>query len=227
VVFKQVEIEISKFKDFKRPKLKLEQYSTPSQVIKEFLVFIESDLLNLVEKGKERDENEKIIIVDACAGTGFLALSIALYYYFMEISLDNFVFIFIEKDKEAVEILKENIKYFENNFSKLNYKIINEDFFNINSKEIRADFLVMNPPFGVQGKIKDKNFLNKALELSDIVVSFHTANSVKFLEKNYCLIDFIIVNYPIKQLFWFHNKNKKDIKVLIAKVSSKEHCNNP
>ncbi|MEO2154750.1 MAG: methyltransferase [Nanoarchaeota archaeon] len=224
MVFKQVEIEISKFKDFKRPKLKLEQYSTPPQVIKEFLVFIENDLLNLLEKSREK--NEKVIIVDACAGTGFLALSIALYYYFMETNLDNFVFVFIEKDKEAVEILKENIKYFENNFSKLNYKIVNEDLFNIDSKEIRADFLVMNPPFGVQGKIKDKNFLNKALKLSNIVISFHTANSIKFLEKNFCLIDYIIVDYPIKQLFWFHNKNKKDIKVLIAKVSSKERCSN-
>jgi putative methylase len=79
----------------------------------------------------------------------------------------------------------------------------------------------MNPPFGIQGKIKDKDFLDKALEISNSVFSFHSSNSLSFLEKHYIIEKYLIVDFPIKRLFWFHNKKRKNIGVLIGKFIDK------
>ena len=211
-MFKEIEIVISKLKDFKNPKVKLEQYSTPSIVIKEFLIFLENDLIGLLKKEKPK-------ILDCCAGTGFLGIALILFYYFTEPNYLNKVeFVFLEKDKEAFEILKENIEKIKEEF-KINpkVKLINEDFFEHKGS---YDLIVMNPPFGIKGKVKDSKFLEKALKLSDFVVSFHTAKSLGFLEKNFNVIDYLIVKFPIKYQFWFHNKSKREIEVVIVKIKS-------
>jgi putative methylase len=217
-MYKKIEIELSKLKDFQSPKIKLEQYSTPPKVIKEFLLFIEEDLINLINKKIE--ENKILKILDCCAGTGFLGISIILFFYFLDKHLlKNLEITFIEKDKEAFKTLKENLNDIKTKFKELkNVKVnlINKDFFEVEKKKF--DLIVMNPPFGIQGKMKDKEFVEKALELSNLVYSFHSANSLNFFEKRFNIADYTIVNFPLKQQFWFHNKKKKEIDVIILKI---------
>jgi predicted RNA methylase len=215
---KKIEIEISKLKDFKLPKIKLEQYSTPPSVIKQFLIFIEKDLLDLINEKLEK--NEKIKILDCCAGTGFLGFSILLFFYFLDKNLlKNVEIVFIEKDKDAFEVLKENWSYLKQKFEELkNARIlfINEDFFKFETKET-FDFAVMNPPFGIQGKVKDKRFVEHVLNLAKIIYSFHLANSLDFFKKNFNVLDYFTTNFTLKQQFWFHSKKKRKIEIVILK----------
>jgi len=219
-VYKKIEIEISKLKDFLNPKIRLEQYSTPPKVIKEFILFIEKDLISLINKKIQK--NEKLKILDCCAGTGFLGFSILLYFYFLDKEiLKNIEISFIEKDKKAFEVLKENLNHLMNKFEEIKdvkINLINEDFFKFESKE-KFDLVVMNPPFGIQGKIKDKEFVKKGLVIGKIVYSFHLANSLNFFIKNFEVKEYLKTNFPLKQQFWFHNKRRKEIEIVILKIS--------
>jgi len=206
---KEIEIIISKLEDFKNPKIKLEQYSTPPEVIKDFLLFLEKDLINVLKK-------KHIKILDCCAGTGFLGISVLLFYYFLEPEyLNNIEFVFLEKDKDAFKILEENIRKIKEIFNiSPKIKLLNTDLFEHKGK---YDLIIMNPPFGIKGKVKDIEFLKKALELSELVISFHMAASLEFLRRKFEVLDYIVVKFPIKYRFWFHTKKKKEIEVAIIK----------
>ncbi len=225
-IFRKIEIEISKISDFKYPKLKLEQYSTSSNVIKEFLIFLEEDLYKLLENKKNKEEIVRI--ADYCAGTGYLGISIILFYYFLLIEnkdhnlFSKLEFTFVEKDKEAFHILNENLEIIKNKYYGINnvkIKTINEDIFYY-KPSYKFDLIVMNPPFGIQGKVKDIEFLNKALKDSSYVVSFHLSGSLDFLLKKYPIKDFIKTYIKINPLFWFHTKPKKEIEIIICKIKN-------
>ena len=215
-MFKQIEIFLSKLKTFKNPKIKLEQYPTPSTVIKEFLIFIEQDLINLIENKLKK--GEKLKIMDCCCGTGFLGISIILFYYFNDYDLNNLEITFLDIDKDIFPILEENLNFLKKEFDldSLNFEFINKNIFDFKISE-KFDLVVLNPPFGIQGKIKDIDFIKKSLEIGKLVISFHLKNSLNFLMKNFNVLSYKTVKFEIKQQFWFHNRRKKFIDVIIVK----------
>src|SRR3989344_845623 len=102
---KTLAIELSKLKVFEKPKLTGEQYTTDSEIAAEVLHFAYMD-----------HDIKNNIIADLGCGTGILGIGVLLLEA-------GFVY-FVDNDKEAIEILKDNLSKYKINKKK--YKIINK-----------------------------------------------------------------------------------------------------
>jgi putative methylase len=187
---------LEKLQDFKEPKIQLEQYITPSDIASELLWS-----LNLRGHIKNKE------IIDLGAGTGILGIGALL--------LGAKKVTFLEKDKDAIEILKQNLKRINIEFEISEYEIINEDITNITG---RYDVAVMNPPFGTKTKRIDTIFLEKAFTLSNIITSIHKTSTKEYIKKTYKdnkyeIIEIFDFNYALKKIFEHHKKLVKKIEV--------------
>ncbi len=189
---KALGIELSKLKTFQKPKPNLEQYSTEAEIASMMLwiAYMNSDI-----------EEKKI--ADFGAGTGIIGIGALL--------LGAKKVYFVEKDKDAITVLKENLtKYNYDNFS-----IINKDVSEFKNK---VDTVIMNPPFGVQKAHADKEFLITGFNTANTIYSLHKIESKKFIEKlceenGFELKNMIHINYSLKRQFEFHTKKIKKIKI--------------
>jgi len=187
-------IELSKLKTFENPKVKQEQYSTESEIAAEILNFA---LLNKDIKNKT--------IADLGCGTGILGIGCLLLEA-------GFVY-FVDNDKDALKILKSNIKKF--NINKNKYKIINSDikkFYKI------VDTVIMNPPFGTKEKHADKLFLERAFSLAKTIYSFHKTSTLRFIkavskDNNFKITGTFNFKFSLKQTYNFHKKKVEKIDV--------------
>ncbi len=144
---------ISRLKMFERPKTHLEQYPTPSEVAATIL-------WNAHMKGLIEDK----IIADLGAGTGILGIG--------ALRLGARKVIFVEKDEEAIRILKENLADTEPE----KYEIILTDI--LTEKNLpKVDLVLTNPPFGTKNKHADIGFLNKARDMTKEIYSFHKTST--------------------------------------------------
>ncbi len=182
---KRLAIELSKLRTFKKPKLELEQYPTDPDLASEILwtAYLKGDIKNKV-------------IVDLGAGTGILGIGALI--------LGAKKVYFVEIDPDAIEILKGNLSKFEFN----NYEILNIDISEFNEK---VDTVVMNPPFGVQKRKLLFKFLDKATEISNVIYSIHDLAKKKlileyFKERRFRIDILKEVKFPIKAIYWFHEK---------------------
>ena len=189
---KELAIILSKLKGFQNPKPWLEQYKTPGNAASELLWLAYS--LGDIE-GK--------VVADLGAGTGVLTVGALL--------LGAKKVYAVEVDPEAVEVLKENVKGFDN------VKVIVGDVSEF-SKKVHT--VVMNPPFGSQRKHADRPFLLKAFEVSNVVYSIHLAKPEvrKFIERfsqenNFVMSHRITTEIEIPAQFFFHRKRLERIKV--------------
>ena len=134
---KSLAVELSRLKTFTNPKVKLEQYPTDSESAAEFLweAYMAGDI-------------EDKTITDLGAGTGILGIGAYL--------LGARGVYFVEKDKDAVEDLKENLAKIQLDD---NYTIFQKD---VRDVELDSDVVIQNPPFGTRDKHADKVFLEKA-----------------------------------------------------------------
>jgi len=196
---KELAIALSKLKGFKNPKVWLEQYRTPGNAASELLWLAYS--LGDIE-GK--------VVADLGAGTGVLSYG-ALLLGAKEV-------ICVEVDKEAVDVLIENLGEFKGKF-----KVFIGDVSEFNS---RVDIVIMNPPFGSQRKHADRPFLLKAFEISDIVYSIHLAKPEvrRFIEKFSWEHGFVVTHrlttkIEIPLQFFFHRKKLERITVDIYRFS--------
>ncbi|MEM5834078.1 MAG: METTL5 family protein [Candidatus Aenigmatarchaeota archaeon] len=201
---KELEVILSNLKSFENPKVELEQYETPSDLISE--IVNELNLMNLIR-------NKKILEI-ACGTAKF---SIALSF------LNPKLIFAFDIDKDAIKIAKENYEKIKNEYENHN---ISKIFFCIgNMKQIKFkeyfDLSIMNPPFGIQGKIKDLEFLEFAFNYSNFVVSINPNGKnieffIKFSKKyNFELVKYKKYLFPIKKIFWFHRKKEKKIETLV------------
>ncbi|MBU5682420.1 MAG: methyltransferase [Candidatus Aenigmarchaeota archaeon] len=201
---KELEVILSNLKSFENPKVELEQYETPSDLISE--IVNELNLMNLIR-------NKKILEI-ACGTAKF---SIALSFFNPKL-----IFAF-DIDKDAIKIAKENYEKIKNEYENHN---ISKIFFCIgNMKQIKFkeyfDLSIMNPPFGIQGKIKDLEFLEFAFNYSNFVVSINPNGKnieffINFSKKyNFELVKYKKYLFPIKKIFWFHRKKEKKIETLV------------
>ncbi|MEM0480754.1 MAG: METTL5 family protein [Candidatus Aenigmatarchaeota archaeon] len=194
---KELEIILESLKKFENPKVELEQYETPSNIIAEIVNFL--NLNNLIEN--------KIILEPAC---GTAKISIALSFF-----NPKFIIAF-DIDKEAIKIARENIK-------KINAKNIYLIIGNVENIKFKRkfDLIVQNPPFGFRGNYNDLKFLEFAFNNSDLIFSIHhgTKENLEFLkkfseDKGFKIIYYKFFDFPIKYLFKFHRKPKVNIKVV-------------
>ena len=194
---KELELILSQLKGFVDPKSKLEQITTGVDVASDALWKINS---NKHIKGKT--------IADLGAGTGVFGLGALM--------LGARKVYFIEYDKEAIKIAKENFK----KIKKLMGKNYNAEFLNIDVKDFKkkVSVVVQNPPFSNKETHLDKLFLIKAMEIGKVIYSFHRLKTKNFIddfvaENGFKVFDFVRYKFPIKQDLIFGLSRTKHLKI--------------
>lgn len=188
---KRLEIFLEGLEKFSHPKAYLEQYSTPANIAAELLVYakLKGDLSGSV--------------CDLGCGTGIFAIGAKI------LGADKVYA--IDVDENALEIARRNADKYD-----CGIDFIRMDIADIDKNDLQVDTVLMNPPFKSH---KDIKFLNKSLELADVVYSMHNGVTEEFIN-NYVVDicnDFEIrkIRFPIKRTFEFHRKNVKEIDVNI------------
>ena len=179
-----IAIFLSKLKSFENPNFIEEQYTIDSEIA--------SDILwNAFLIGDIKDK----VVADFGSGTGFIGISCLL--------LGAKKVYFVEKDKNVIKILEENLKGIEGN-----YEIINKDVVDFN---IDVDVVIQNPPFGVKKKHYDRVFLGKAFDVANVVYSLHKIESDNFLkgfskDNGFRITHRWVYDFPLKKTMKFHRK---------------------
>lgn len=190
-------IILSGLKGFESPKVREEQYTTDSEIAAS--VLWSAYLLGNIERR---------IIADLGCGTGILGIGALL--------LGAEEVFFIDADKKAIEIAKNNIlKLKSESYAFGKAKFFNQDFKNL---RIQSQVVIQNPPFGTRIRHNDLFFLEKALEIAPIVYSFHKSESKGFLErfsarKKAKITHIWNFKFPLKATFLFHHRQIRRIDV--------------
>ena len=194
---RDLEILLTQLDTFENPKLNLEQYQTPPRLIAVILW-----------RALQLGDLENRRIVDLCCGTGLFGIG-AMLLGAKEVTG-------VEIDKEAIEIAKRNSKK-----SNVSIKFMNRDV-----REIEASFdtAFMNSPFGIQGDIKDQEFLAAALRMAKTVYSLHLyqEKNIEFLtnyvnKQNREVKEVIRAEFEIPKSYKFHKKRFHIIEVAILR----------
>lgn len=194
---KQLEIELSKIiDDFKEPKIKFEQYMTPPEIAAFMIHYAWM---------KGEIENKKII--DIGAGTGMLGIGAAF--------LGGNVTM-IEIDKDAFEILKNNVAKTDHEIRLINKNIFDFDF------DEEYDTALINPPFGIKSENKDMDFIVEASKISKHIFSIHDGsesniNNIKslFEKHNLKIIESLMMDFSLKSTYPWHEEKNKILKVML------------
>ena len=198
---KQLAIVLSKLEGFREAKVRVEQYTTDSEIAAD-LLWNASILGDIEEK----------VIVDLGAGTGILGIGALL--------IGAKQVLFIESENSALEIAKENLELVKH-LIKGKSEFILKDIINFNQK---ADVVIQNPPFGTKSEHADKIFLEKAFETASIIYSFHKVSTDSFIEafsrdKGFEITHFWQYKFPIKASFDFHTKKIHRIDVGLYRLA--------
>ena len=200
---RHLEMKLQNIPNHPKPKVGLEQYTTPS--------VIAADLIwNAYSVGDIENRN----VLDLGCGTGIFAFGCALMGANSSIGVDV--------DEDSIN-LACNIK------DKLN--VDNLNFINCDICDLNDGFdvntIFQNPPFGSQRKAKkgqDLKFVEKAIELRpDVLYSFHMASTEEFLIKYYEMNNLEITHmlrykFPIPKIYDFHSKEKQDVNVIVLRA---------
>ena len=187
---KELAIILSKLKDFEFPEVKLEQYSTPSEIAAGILweAYMNGDIHNK-------------IILEAAWGPGIFGLGALV--------LGAKKVYFVDLDKKILKTAKENLKEINKNYDVRKSIFKQQD---ISSFKTKVDTVIQNPPFGVQKKHADKAFLKKAMEVCGKIYSIHKIESEAFIkilarENNFLLKRMIPLIFSIKQTQKYHKRS--------------------
>ncbi len=193
---KDLEIVLSKLKNYEKPSFQLEQYPTPSSIAAEWIWTMAM-----------RGEVSGRTILDAACGPGILGIGLLL--------MGARKVIFVDKDREVMQICQDNF-----NNIKEEYEIADAEFIisDIQLIDVEANVVVQNPPFGTKNEHIDKLFLEKAFSCAPLVYSMHKYSTQKFVEAIAKDFNFIITHlwrydFPIKATFAFHEKPVKNVDV--------------
>ncbi len=187
---------LSKLSVFEEPKLHLEQYPTVPDVAAELL-------WSASTRGLIKDKK----VVDLGAGTGILGLGALL--------LGAEEVVFVEKDSDALELLKKNIAFLEEDYVLPRYSLVLGDVSGVSGS---FDLVIMNPPFGTKVKRVDSLFLEKAFSLSDNVISIHKLSTKQYVsnffrEHGFVLVDVFDFVFPLKKSLDHHVLKVKNVEV--------------
>ncbi|MBI5002768.1 RsmD family RNA methyltransferase [Candidatus Woesearchaeota archaeon] len=189
---KQLAIQLSKLAVFEKPKLKLEQYPTDSEVASIILwdALMKGDIV-----GKK--------VADLGAGTGILGIGALL--------LGAEQVYFIEKDSDAVAILRQNLLPLRLE----NYTLLQMD---VSEFQDHVDTVFQNPPFGTKQAHADKPFMEKAFSLAKIVYSFHKTTTDAFVraiagDYFFSIAEVYHFAFPLRQTQSYHRKKLERIEV--------------
>jgi len=197
---KQDEIVLQSLATFPDPKPHLEQYPTPPELAIRFLNLAYGDIY-----GK--------VVFDLGCGTGILSIGAAILGAKMVVGVDVDIF--------ALKVARKNVDSVKSVYGHLKIYLINADIRNFHFK---ADTVIMNPPFGMQRKGADREFIVKAVESSKVVWTLLGAESDPFLERLSKIYNFKFekkgnFNLKIKRIMKFHRKEVYRAKVSIYRLT--------
>jgi len=156
---------------------------------------------------------DKTVIELGC-GTGRLAIGAAL------LGANEVV---------GVDLEEASVRVAQRNAEKMGVKEkthwIVADINNVNGT---FDTVLQNPPFGVQRRRADRQFITKSLELGSTIYSFHKAGESnrefikRFIEEHGGKITTIFpLEMEIPRMFKFHTKKKKITQVDLYRIEGK------
>jgi putative methylase len=200
---KHLEMKLQAIPNHPKPKVGLEQYTTPS--------VIASDLVwNAFSLG----DIENMNVIDLGCGTGVFAIASALMAAASSVGVDI--------DEDSIALAMD---------VKARLDVGNVDFIVSDVCEFDAesnvDTVFQNPPFGSQRNAdsgQDLKFVQKAIELDpDVLYSFHMASTQEFLIKYYEdngleITHIFRYNFPIPKIYDFHTKEKRDVDVIVIRA---------
>jgi len=191
---KELEILLERLDGFENPKINLEQYVTPPNLAA--FIVTTAKLFNDLDT-----------VLDLGCGTGILSIASSLLGAYS---------IGIDIDRNAVKIARKNCK-------NIGVKV---DFVISDVSAIKVKKLVttlMNPPFGIQREHADRPFLKKALEISNVIYTIHSAGSegfVREISRDYGFRVTHVWKYlvPLKRTYSFHERAFKQIPVEVFRI---------
>ena len=201
---KHLEMRLQSIPSHPKPKVNLEQYTTPS--------IIASDLVwNAFSLGDIDGKN----IFDLGCGTGIFAIASALMGAKIAVGIDV--------DCDSIDLANE----VSNNLNVDNVKFIQSDICDFNCG-FDVNTVFQNPPFGSQRKAdsgQDLKFVNKAIELEcDVLYSFHMASTEEFLINYYAdngldITHIFRYSFPIPKIYDFHTRDNQNVNVIVLRAT--------
>lgn len=194
---KDLELLLSLLKNFEEGDVKLEQYLTPSFIAAEVLwdAFCSGNI-----DGKK--------VADLGCGNGIFGIGALI--------LGAKRVIFLDVDEKVLRVTRDNLELVEKRLGKkFKCEFVSGDVVEFNKK---VDVVFQNPPFGTKREHADREFLEVAMENSDMVYSFHKSSTMDFIKDFFGDNGFKVVRvykfkFPLKKVFGFHRSVSKDIDV--------------
>jgi putative methylase len=235
---KHLEIAIQSIPRHPKPKVKLEQYSTPATITADVLW----NAHNLGDVFNKKT-------LDLGCGTGILAISSLLLGAKEAIGIDI--------DSDSIDVAKEtaremsihNSNFFTKDIHFLKDKLLfrdkllkKEEYHDSNSLEKQTeslsknndlnesfrniDTVFQNPPFGSQFRSKkgiDRIFMEVAISLAPVIYSFHMAETEEFVSNYFSNLGGKVTHkffyeFQLDNIYDFHKSESKNIKVIVVRV---------
>ncbi|MFQ6095933.1 MAG: METTL5 family protein [Candidatus Bathyarchaeia archaeon] len=196
---KHLAILLSKLSPHKRPKLRWEAYTLDAESAAEIAHIA----------GQLNDDIHGKSVIDLGCGTGVLAISASLLGARFVVGVDI--------DRDAVNVAEENV---EAAGAEVEFVIGDIDCI-----VGHFDTTIMNPPFGSWRRGADVRFLEKAIEISDVVYSLHKRGDFnrEFLRRKVSsfggMVDRIYeMKITIPRTFDFHQKERYLVEVDLYRI---------
>lgn len=187
---------------FKKPKMSLEQYSTPPHIASLMMYNIQTKFGDIENK----------IVADLGSGTGMLSIGSFL--------LGATFTVGFEIDLDAIQVLRDNITEMElPSIDCVQCDVLKD--LQINSRWTKTfDTVIMNPPFGTKNNSGiDMKFLKIGINLAKTAVySLHKKSTRDFIKKHSVELGVFQevvaeLRYNLEASFKVHKKKSVDIEV--------------
>ncbi len=193
---KKLEMMLQGVENYRNPKASLEQYLTPATIASDILFFAYS-LGDIEDK----------ILADFGAGTGIFTIGSCI--------LGARKIFSVEIDPEAIMVLRKNLEKYKCSAKIMNMRV--EEF------NFAIDTVVQNPPFGAQNKHADMPFLEKAMQVANVIYTLHNANTAGFIEEKILKMEGEITHkkfydFPIPYMYKFHRKEEVKRRVVLYRI---------
>ncbi|KAH9385865.1 rRNA N6-adenosine-methyltransferase METTL5 [Nematocida major] len=201
---KHVKWELDGIEGFASPKIRYEQYMTPSELACSVahVMAVENDDIS----GKK--------VLDLGCGTGMLSAAVLLHGASRVTGVDI--------DGALEETYRKNLQGLpgEGKFRFLRLDVSGDDFSGVG----RHDTAVINPPFGTKSNSGiDALFLEKALSIADVVYSMHKTSTREYFQKKYAGRITVLSKmlFELKKTYKFQKKESVHVEVDLIRVISK------
>ncbi len=191
---KELAIKLESLEGFSSPQIELEQYVTPPSLAAE--ITVNAYLMDDIDT-----------VVDLGCGTGILAIAASLFdAYAIGFDVDMSA---LRRAKKNARSLDTYVEWVASRVEAIRVK-----------KEVTT---VMNPPFGIQRRHADRPFVAKAMDISKVIYSVHSAGSEDFISSRCESTGFEITHLwkyqiPLRKSYKFHEKDFKYIPVEVFRL---------